>query len=162
MTRKKLKKGEVAAQQNSEGIKVIKWKDQCDVLMLTTVPEYTKELIKTGKIKHGIKREKLQYILDYNATKKGVDYSDQMASYYSPLRKVKKWYKQAAFELLLGTAVINSYILFNKFHTNKPISIKKFRESVVLLLLTGEPTENIKIGKDFSPIGGKRSLHVLV
>ncbi|XP_066974315.1 piggyBac transposable element-derived protein 4-like [Macrobrachium rosenbergii] len=162
VTRKKLKKGEVAAQQNSEGIKVIKWKDQRDVLMLTTVPEYTKELVKTGKIKRGVEREKPQCILDYNAAKKGVDYSDQMASYYSPLRKVKKWYKKAAFELLLGTAIVNSYILFNKFHTNKPISIKKFRESVVLSLLTGKPTEDIKIGKDFSPIGGKRSLHVLV
>ncbi|XP_068204630.1 piggyBac transposable element-derived protein 4-like [Palaemon carinicauda] len=162
VTRKKLKKGEVAAQQNSEGIKVIKWKDQRDVLMLTTVPEYTKELVKTGKIKRGIEREKPQCILDYNAAKKGVDYSDQMASYYSPLRKVKKWYKKGAFELLLGTAIVNSYILFNKFHTNKPISIKKFRESVVLPLLTGKPTEDIMIGKDFSPIGGKRSLHVLV
>ena len=154
-TRKKLKKGEVAAHQNSEGIKVIKWKDQRNVLMLTTVPEYTKELVKSGKIKHGIEREKPQCILDYNAAKKGVNYSGQMVSYYSLLRKVKKWYKKAAFELLLGTAVVNLYILFNKFHTNKPISIKKFRESVVLSFLTGKPTENIKIGKDFLPIRGK-------
>ena len=58
VTCKKLKKGEVAAQQNSEGIKVMKWKDQCDVLMLTTVLEYTKKLVKTGKIKHGIEKSR--------------------------------------------------------------------------------------------------------
>ncbi|XP_046674708.1 uncharacterized protein LOC124363504 [Homalodisca vitripennis] len=43
---------------------------------------------------------KPQCVLDYNAAKKGTDYSDQMAAYYTTLRKTQKWYKKVAVELL--------------------------------------------------------------
>ena len=41
-------------------------------------------------------------MLDYNAAKKGVYYSDQMGAYYSSLHKVRNWYEKAAFEILSG------------------------------------------------------------
>ena len=80
-----------------------------------------------------------------------------MGAYYSPLRKVRKWYKKAAFELLLGTSVVNSLILFNKYYATKKLSMNQFRESLVLSLLTGKSKEDI--GRP--SIQGKRSDHVL-
>ena len=43
---------------------------------------------------------KPQFVLDYKAARKGVDYSDPMGAYSSPFRKVKKMFKHAAFEVL--------------------------------------------------------------
>jgi len=161
ITDKKLKRGEVEGKENSDGIKVMKWKDKHDVLMLTTVPEHTTEKV-TTVLRRGTQTEKPQSVLDYNAAKKGVDYSDQMSSYYSPLRKIHKWYKKIAFELLLGTAVVNSFLLFNKYHAKKTLSMKEFRESLVLSLTTGSPTEKINTGRESLSLGGKRSSHFLV
>ncbi len=56
--------------------------------MLTTVPEHTAEKV-TTVLRGGTEAQKPPSVLDYNAAKKGVDYSDQMSSYYSPLRKIK-------------------------------------------------------------------------
>lgn len=161
VTDKKLKKGEVEGKENSEGIKVLKWKDKRNVLMLTTVPEHTAEKV-TTVLRRGTEAQKPQSVLDYNAAKKGVDYSDQMSSYYSPLRKIRKWYKKLAFELILGTAVVNSFLIFNKYHAKKTLSMKEFRESLVLSLTTGIPTEKISIGRESLSLGGKRSSHFLV
>jgi hypothetical protein len=161
VTQAKLKRGEVTGKENSEGIKVVNWKDKRNVLMMTTVPDHTASKVKTGVKKRGTEIEKPQCILDYNSAKKGVDYSDQMASYYSPLRKVRKWYKKAAFELLLGTAMVNSYILFNKFHTKKPLSMKEFRESIAQSLITGNSNKT-NAGREPAVIGGKRNSHYLV
>ena len=42
---------------------------------------------------------------DYNASKKGVYYSDQLGVYYSCLHKVTNWYKKAVFEKLFGNLI---------------------------------------------------------
>ena len=162
VTSKKLKKGEVVGKQSNDGIKVMKWKDKRDVLRLTTVPEHTAELSITRDKKNDRDVMKPQCVFDYNDAKKGVDYSDQMSSYYSPLRKTKKWYKKAAFELLLGTSVVNACILYNKYHTQKPMPIKAFRESLILHFLTGKSNENLAIGREKCEISETRSEHSLV
>ena len=41
-------------------------------------------------------------VLDYNAAKKGVYYSNQIGAYYSSLPNVRNWYKKAAFGILSG------------------------------------------------------------
>lgn len=51
--------------------------------------------------RRGTETHKPHCVLDYNADKKGVDNSDQIGAYYSPFRKVRKWYKKAVFESLL-------------------------------------------------------------
>lgn len=66
-------------------------------------------------------------VLDYNAAKKGVDYSDQMAAYYTTLRKSLKWYKKVILEILTGTTMVNSWIVFNKIEGEK-MEMIKFRE----------------------------------
>ena len=47
---KKLKRGEIFGKENSEGIKVLKWKDKHDVLMLTTIPEHVDELVRVANV----------------------------------------------------------------------------------------------------------------
>lgn len=54
-----------------------------------------------------------------------------MTSYFSPLRKTARWYHKAVFELLLNTAVINSWIIYKTLKKEK-IAIKQFRKSIVL------------------------------
>ena len=122
---KKLRKGDVSGKEKGEGIKVLKWKDKQDVLMLTTIPEHIDELVRVAQ-RRGTETRKPQCVLDYNAAKKDVDYSDQMAAYYSPFCKVRKWYEKAAFELLLGTSVVNSLILYNKYYAAQKLSMKQF------------------------------------
>ena len=165
VTTQKLKRNQVIGKENTDGIKVIKWMDKREVLVLSTDPEHDSELTKTGKKnRQGEEVEKPSCILDYNSAKKGVDFSDQMAAYYSPLRKTKKWYKKAAFELLLGTAVVNAYVLYNKYYETDKLSLKKFRESLLLSLLTGTNEEKIQIGREPSTTvtGGQRSEHFLI
>ncbi|GBP54651.1 hypothetical protein EVAR_35913_1 [Eumeta japonica] len=48
-------------------------------------------------------------ILAYNKAKGAVDLSDQMTSYSSPLRKTVKWYKKLGIELILNTALVNTW-----------------------------------------------------
>lgn len=44
-----------------------------------------------------------------------------------PLRKGIRWYQKLAFEVLLGTTVVNCYIVYKNV-TKAKISITKFRE----------------------------------
>ena len=73
-------------------------------------------------------------ILDYNRIKQGVDMSDQLASYHSPLRRSIRWYHKVVFEIVLNTAIVNSRILFNKL-TEKNVSMKSFREAIARYLI---------------------------
>ncbi|XP_047370484.1 piggyBac transposable element-derived protein 4-like [Vespa velutina] len=84
--KKKEKRGEILAMENSSGIKCVKWTDKRTVFMLTTCKNHKCILIegKPGKMKPHL-------VFDYNNAKKGVDLSDQMASYYNCL--IVKWEK---------------------------------------------------------------------
>ena len=139
----------------------MKWKDKRDVFMLTIDPIHdTAELLVSGaRNRNGVEKRKPQCILYYNTAKKGVDYSDQMCAYYSPLRKTRKWYRKAAFELMLGTSMVNAYSLYNKYHNRGKMSIKKFRESIILSLLRGHREEYIHRVRESSIVGGTSSTH---
>lgn len=106
----KLRRGEFVAQENNDGILVLKWKDKRDVLMLST--KHSTEFATTTKKRKSITKPKV--VLDYNKAKAAVDMSDQMTSYSSPLRKTVKWYKKLAIELILNTSVVNSFIMFRE------------------------------------------------
>jgi hypothetical protein len=47
---RKLKRGEVYGLQSNDGIKLIKWKNKRDVLMISTKPSHSTTLVDTGKI----------------------------------------------------------------------------------------------------------------
>ena len=72
--------------------------------MLST--KHDLEIVATGK-KNKLNEDimKPEIIIFYNKAKQGIDISDQMASYFTPLRKTLRWYHKIAFEYLLNTAV---------------------------------------------------------
>ena len=104
----KLKRGEIVAKENNQGITILKWRDKKDSLVLST--KHSSEMVNV-ECRSGNKF-KPQIIVDYNRRKAAVDLSDQMNAYNNPLRRTIKWYRKLAFELLLNTTVVNSYILY--------------------------------------------------
>nr|CAI5841851.1 unnamed protein product [Callosobruchus analis] len=106
---RKLKRSEVYAEESSAKVRVIKWVDKRPVMMITSDPSHDANLIDSGKKnKNEDAVKKPKCVLDYNKTKKGVDISDQMSSYFSVLQKSLKWYRKVCFELLFGTSVVNA------------------------------------------------------
>lgn len=128
---KKLARGEVIGKQERRtGITIMKWKDKRDVLMLST-----KHGLQTRNVtnRRGKEIQKPAVILAYNSAKQGIDLSDQMASYFSPLRRTVRWYHKVAFEIMLNTAVVNSFLLY-KLKCGANMQIPEFREKVILSL----------------------------
>lgn len=131
----KLKKGQCIGFKCQHGTKVIKWTDKRNVTMVSSSPNHDSTLVNSGKINR--KNEpilKPMCVLDYNSVKKGVDYSDQMSSYYTTLRRNLKWYKKVALELITGTTLVNSWVIYGKLNNSK-IPMLKFRESVARSLM---------------------------
>ncbi len=144
---KQLKKGEIYGLQNSDGIKLIRWKDKREVLMISTKPSHTTTLVDIGKTTpSGERIMKPQVVLDYNKGRQGTDLSDQLSAYYTCLRRSVKWYRKVAFELIFGTSIVNSYLIYKENYTTSNITILQFRESLVRSLLLGVPSENLKPG----------------
>ena len=110
-----LRRGEVYGLQNKEGVKLIMWKDKTNVLMISTRPSDSATVVDTGNINSKNERTmKPQVVLDYNAGRIGTDLSDQLSSYYTCLGRSIKWYRKVAFELVFGTALVNSYLMYKK------------------------------------------------
>ena len=127
-----LKTGDVICQER-DGIVAGCWKDKREVRFLTT--KHKGEIISTGKKNRQNKMiKKPDAILHYNECKQGVDISDQMSSYFSPLRKSIFWYSKVALELVLGTSVVNALLVYNKLSQQKK-QISEFRESLVNSML---------------------------
>ncbi|KAI4455423.1 piggybac transposable element-derived protein 4 [Holotrichia oblita] len=136
------------ALENSKGVRIYKWVDKRPVIMLSTLPEHMDELVATGrKNKKGRGNKERRCILEYNNSKKGVDVSDQMSSYYTCLRMPSiKWYKKAVFEIMLGTAVVNAWVIY-KQNTGKKIDMLAFREHLVNALFEKEEEGDIDDGE---------------
>ena len=129
----RLKKGETIGLENRHVVQIVKWRSNRDVITLSTDRTHSENLIDTGNCdRTGIRVLKPKSIIDYNKAKQGIDLSDQYNSYYTPRRKGSKWWRKLAFEFLLGTAITNSWLLFNKyFNKDKKISLLNFKESIL-------------------------------
>lgn len=161
----KLKKGEVVSKQDLKGVKVTNWKDKKNVLTLSTIPEHSGQLVPSGKrSRNGDEILKSESFLEYHLVRKSIDVADQMASYRAVVIS-RKWYKKIAFELITGTSVINSWYIYNKYYNdnNNPVTITDFKESLMLSLITGCPSEKVKPGlkKIITPVSGNRAAHFL-
>lgn len=143
-------------QENSTVVKVFKWRDKRNILTISTLPEHNDQLVPSGK-KNRNKEEvfKPESVMAYNKSKKGVDVSDQYTTYYSPLRKSKKWYRKLAFELITGLSVVNAWVLYCQYFPRAKMSQLQFRETLVCSL-TGDEPENIRPGRSFGAISGKK------
>lgn len=107
-----------------------KFKDKGDIFLLST--RHKLDIIDTGK--QSRKKESISkpdVILFYNAGKVGIDLSDQLASYSSPVRKSIRWYHKIMTEILLNTSVINAQIMHNIKHNDSKMNVKQFRESLI-------------------------------
>jgi hypothetical protein len=51
-----------------------------------------------------------------------------------------------AFELILGTAIVNSYLIYKENYAANEVTILQFHKSLVRSLLLGTPFENLKRG----------------
>ncbi len=145
VVQKKLKRGEVYGLQSNDGIKLIKWKDKRDVLMISTKPSHSATLVdtqKTNKANECIMKS--QVSIDYNKGKQGVDLSDQLSTYYTYIRRTKKWYQKVAFEMIFGMSVVNAYLIYKENYDTSRMTMLQFRESLVRSLLLGVPFENLK------------------
>lgn len=120
-----LKRGEIIAKENNQGITVLKWKDKRDILVLST--KYSSEMIAVITKRGFVQKPKI--VVACNTAKNSTDLSDQISSYSSPLRKTLKWYKKLAFELFLNTAVINALFMYQEVKGNK-ISVTAFRRQL--------------------------------
>ena len=161
----KLKKSEVSGKRNSKGLKVCHWKDKRDVFTLITCPEHDAKLAPTGKKnRKGEPVMKPPSITEHNAAKIGVDKSDQMSCYNSILRKSTKWCRKLAIELLLGTSIVNAWVIYNKYclHRRYKLPILEFKDSVTMSLICGIAKENLNPGPDRAKISGKHKTHELV
>uniref|UniRef100_A0A2S2QM41 PiggyBac transposable element-derived protein 4 n=1 Tax=Sipha flava TaxID=143950 RepID=A0A2S2QM41_9HEMI len=128
---KKLKKGELFAQQSSSNIVVMKWRDKRDIYLITT--KHTDETIEIRRKTGDIIKKPLA-VEDYNIGKSFIDRSDQMASYSSPLKRSIKWYRKVAFDILLSTSVVNALSLYKSVNMNN-ITITRFKEEIIKPLL---------------------------
>lgn len=147
----KLQKGETMAMENKDGVTVLKWKDKRDVLMLSTKHSDKIAVV----VKKGKQIRKPKVILDYNKSKESVDMSDQMGAYSSPLRKTLKWYRELAIELLLNTAVVNAWVMYNENKQSKS-SVVHFRRALINYLTWPADSQEIIINER-----PKRLKHVL-
>ena len=84
-------------------------------------------------------------VVEYNEGKCGVDYSDQMVSYATTIRKAIKWYRKLGTQLLLGISVVNASTVY-EIATRKNINIRIFRRLLVAKLLgLSESTKNPRL-----------------
>ena len=85
---------------------------------------------------------KQKCVTDYNKAKKTVDFSDQMSSYNTSVRKSLKLYRKVVFKVLLGTAVVNAGIVYNMI-TN--LGITEFRKnSAETIIVCKTPVNEIQ------------------
>ena len=113
------------------GIKLIKWKDRRDVLMISTKPSHSATLVDTGEIdKVNQSIMKPPVVLDYNEGKQGIDLSDQLSTYYTCLRLSKKWYHKVAFEMIFRGSIVDAYLIYKENYDTSRMTMLQFRESV--------------------------------
>nr|XP_020139149.1 piggyBac transposable element-derived protein 4-like isoform X1 [Microcebus murinus]XP_020139150.1 piggyBac transposable element-derived protein 4-like isoform X1 [Microcebus murinus]XP_020139151.1 piggyBac transposable element-derived protein 4-like isoform X1 [Microcebus murinus]XP_020139152.1 piggyBac transposable element-derived protein 4-like isoform X1 [Microcebus murinus] len=131
----KLNKNELIARESDTGVVILKWKDKRDVLMLSTMHGKDNKAVETRK---GVV-EKPHMIVDYNNSKSFIDLSAKLRVYSCSLRHGITWFRKLAIELITGSALVNSLVLYRAVNKKK-ISITKFKEQVCLRLLQTDAT----------------------
>ena len=88
---------------------------------------------------------KANIVRDYDNSMSGIDWSDQMLSYHSGLRKTLRWYKKAGVHIR-EIFLTNAFYLYRKFSTNKEIAhLADFREVIIKKLIGNRKKEPTSI-----------------
>ena len=128
-----LTKNEFVRRESEDGIVVAKWRSKREVLLIST--KHDINMVDTGrKNRQNEKVMKPEIIINYNKGKQGINISDQIASYFTPLRKTIRWYHKIGFEFLLNTAVVNALIIFNEIRSAQKTQIFKFSHDLIYSL----------------------------
>lgn len=140
----KLKKGEIKGASNDIGIRIVKYQDKREILLISTFHGTDKR--ETGKRnRSGESVLKPSIIVDYNRVKGGIDLSDQMIEYYSPARKSVKWYRKVVFQLI-SMVILDSWVIHNKYYSPKKNTLVDFTKSVALALIGVNIPSSIRVG----------------
>lgn len=130
----KLKKGE-AVWLHKDGVVVSKWRDRKDLFMIST--EHPHEMVDAPN-RHNQQKIKPLAVREYNRFMRGIDFSDQMISYYCCERKGIKWYRKLFFHLM-DVMLHNAFILIFKIFPGqispRKCTLQLFRDEVVRSLL---------------------------
>ena len=131
-----MKKSDTKGVINFDGIRVVKYKDQRNVYMISTFHHVdTEETGRNNRHEEGFSKPTV--ILDYNQVKGVIDLSDQMIAYYSPARKSVKWLRKVLMECI-NMAVVNSWVLCNRYYhgnNRRKMPLKSFVKTVAMSLL---------------------------
>lgn len=110
-----------------------------DTILVSYVPKKGRNVILVSSLHNDDEVDKdsgkAQMILDYNATKSGVDVVDKLCSTYNVARNVRRW-PMVIFFALLNVAGINSQIIH--FANNKLTASKKNTRRIYLKALSKE------------------------
>ena len=105
----KVKKGDIIW-ISKNNIIVCKWKDKSEVLTISNA--HNPEMVKVSN-RHGKEKMRPNILRDCNNSMSGIDWSDQMLSYHSGLRKTLRWYKK------VGVPIREIFYLSRNFSPNK-------------------------------------------
>ena len=112
--------------------------------MLTISNAHNPEMVKVSN-HHGKETMKPNIVRDYNNSMSGIDWSDQMLSYHSGLRKTLRWYEKAGVHIL-EIFLTNAFHLYRKFSPNKEIAhLGDFREVIIKKLIGSRNKESTSI-----------------
>lgn len=138
---KKLKKGESIFRRKKDTLLQI-WQSKREVRMISNI--HSAQILESRNVDWHTRTKimKPESVIEYNKFMKGVDRADQYLSYYSILRKTRKWTKRTAM-YLLNCALFNSFRVHNLYN-NTSMGYKKFLLEVSRKLITDDvPAESI-------------------
>lgn len=138
----KLKRGELRAEESTDGLTIVRWQDKREVLMITT--KHMGNAQREVKTRNATIQKPI-CVLDYDDGKCPPDVSDQLAAYNKSLRKTTKWYRKMAIELWWGAALVNAYHLYNinSVVNARHKTITDFRLEVIKSMAKPTPTPNV-------------------
>ena len=113
----------------------LQWQDKRTITVLSTTESCNIVQVRTHR---GQLKQKPQVVQQYNDHMLGVDKMDQLATYYSFLRKSVKWWRKVLFWLLEVTTV-NSYIVYTtriRQLGQQPHTHLQYRRSLILGLVS--------------------------
>lgn len=124
----KLKRGETMFRRRKD-ILLHSWQSKRPVRMITTIHPAT--IVESHNVDWNTKEKiwKPICVIDYNKYMKGVDRADQYLSYYSIVRRTKKWTKRTVMFLING-ALFNAFRVFQSLNPNSKKSYKYFLHEV--------------------------------
>ncbi|XP_026469574.1 piggyBac transposable element-derived protein 4-like [Ctenocephalides felis] len=118
------------------------WQSKRLVRMISTI--HSASVIQSRNVDWNTKQNiwKPTCVVEYNKFMKGVDRADQYLSYYSIIRRTKKWTKRTVMFLING-ALFNAFRVFQTLNANSKIKYKTFLHDVAKVWINENVKDNI-------------------